>query len=185
MPSEKDADTSLVLRRLEPGDSVSGLSLGDARFTPLKTFLKKDAKGFEANNLARTYAIFEEGKKKVLAFITVICGEIAVENENGFQHDGAVDYRYDHFPAVKIARLAVDKKIQGKQIGRQLVNFSLGIMKEYICPHVGCRFAVVDAKSESVKFYESCGFTLIDTDENRRLDAPIMFIDLHRIDASA
>jgi len=40
---------------------------------------------------------------------------------------------------------------------------------------------VVDAKKKSVPFYEKRGFTLLDTEANKKLDAPVMFIDLTKI----
>lgn len=95
--------------------------------------------------------------------------------------DGYVeDYSYSSFPAVKIARLLVDSRYRGAPygLGRLLVSLALGITKDEVCPAVGCRFVMVDAKKESVKFYEKCGFRALNTDENKERDIPVMFIDL-------
>jgi GNAT superfamily N-acetyltransferase len=169
------------LRALQSGDRVSGFSMGDAAFTPLKTFLQRQAKAFEANSLARTYAIFEVGGTSIKAYITVTCGEIELGNEVKLDHQQPINYPYKHYPAVKIGRLAVSQALRGQQVGSKLVNFALGIAKEYICPNVGCRFAVVDSKKNSVPFYEKCGFTFLDTPKNRELDNPVMFMDLSKI----
>ncbi|WP_165219533.1 GNAT family N-acetyltransferase [Affinirhizobium pseudoryzae] len=172
-------DAELVLRRLQPGDKLSGFSLGHANFTPLKMFLKKDAQAYETNNLARTYALFEPEKNVIKAYVTITCGEVALKD--GVEHDGKVNYRFPHYPAVKIARLAVTEQLKGRGVGKMLVEFSLGVAKELICPHVGCRFAVVDSKAESVDFYRRCGFTFLDTPENKSRPNPVMFIDLSKI----
>jgi predicted N-acetyltransferase YhbS len=83
---------------------------------------------------------------------------------------------------VKIARLAVDTSLRGQGIGAALVDFSLGVIKTQICPWVGCRFVVVDSKKTAVSFYsDECGFTILDTEENRKLDSPILFMDLYKI----
>lgn len=168
------------LRAIRPGDKISGFSMGHEAFAPLKTFIKKHAHAYEANSLARTYAFFEAGTTIIQAYITVTCGEVKLAPED-VQHEQPVVYRYSHYPAVKIARLAVPQAMRGNDMGRTMVQFALGIAKDVICPNVGCRFAVVDSKQESVGFYRKCGFTLIDTAENRGRDNPIMFMDLAKI----
>lgn len=47
-------------------------------------------------------------------------------------------------------------------------------------PHVGCRFLVVDAKRDSVGFYQKSGFILLNTDSNYVDEHPLMFFDLHK-----
>ena len=111
--------------------------------------------------------------------MTLVCGEIVAED--GVPTLGDLDYRYSSYPAVKIARLAIDQKFQGQKLGRKLVQFSLGVVKDSICPRVGCRFVVVDAKKESVGFYQKEGFTLLETRTNSERPEPIMFIDLKRV----
>lgn len=64
-----------------------------------------------------------------------------------------------------------------------MVDFAVGTAKDVICPAVGCRFVVVDAKKQSIGFYEKCGFTLLDTDDNRSRQSPVMFLDLHKVTA--
>ena len=65
-----------------------------------------------------------------------------------------------------------------------LVEFSLGVAQDNIAPFVGCRFVILDAKRDpnpeldSVPFYEKIGFRLIDSDENKKGETSIMFLDL-------
>ncbi len=47
-------------------------------------------------------------------------------------------------------------------------------------PEVGRRFLIVDSKRTAVPFYESSGFTVIDSDSNKARDNPIMFLDLQK-----
>jgi ribosomal protein S18 acetylase RimI-like enzyme len=140
---------------------------------------------YHAQNLAKTYGLFcANAPQKVIGYITLVCGQIETETEQKFGAD--IHYFYDHCPAVKIARLAVDSRFMGRGLGTELVDFALGVVKLQICPWVGCRFIVVDSKKSAVRFYEErCGFTQLDTDTNRRRDAPIMFIDLHKVDTKA
>jgi GNAT superfamily N-acetyltransferase len=175
-----DENIELDLRELQPGDILTGLSLGETQYNPLKTFLRRDAKNYHANDLGKTYGLFETIHPRIWGYITLVCGEIVAE-ENAQLVEADVNYRYRSFPAVKIARLAVDRRMRGSDLGSKLVQFSLGIIKVQICPRVGCRFAVVDAKRDSVGFYRKQGFTLLETEANRRRDEPIMFIDLTKI----
>ena len=176
-----DEPLELELRELEPSDSFAGFSLGDAEFNPLKTFLKRDSKKFSEELLARTYVIAEG--RKVVAYITLVCGEIASEKETDLANLDGAEYRYDHYPAVKIARLAVSTKyktdVDGEKLrlGSQLVDFSLGRANE-VSSIAGCRFVVVDSKRPAIGFYQKRGFRMIDTDENKARPEPIMFIDL-------
>ena len=95
-----------TIRKLEPGDKVTGLSLGNDTFTPLKTFLIKQSQKFQAELLAITYGAFDE-KRKICGYVTILCAEIDL-NGNQLINEN-VNYRYSTCPAIKIARLAVDR----------------------------------------------------------------------------
>lgn len=175
------ADLDLRIKQIEPGDKLSGLSLGDPAFTPLKTFLRKHARKYEDNNLARTYAAF--AGERLYGYITLVCGEVVVDGDGpALAEAPGVDYPYSHFPAIKIARLAVDSGLRNSGLGRNLVQIALGVAKRVICPAVGCRFVMVDSKQSAVPFYTRCGFTTLDSPENRDRDEPVMFVDLNRVD---
>lgn len=170
--------TSAVIRSIQPGDVLSGLSTGgDPDIKPLKTFLRRHAANYHVTNVAKTYAAFlPANPKKAVGYITLVCGEIATDPQlsNG---DG---FPYDHYPAVKIARLAVNSDLRGSGIGYQLTLLALGIVKEEICPRVGCRFVVLDAKQASIPFYVRQGFVLLDTPDNLKREHPVMFLDLNK-----
>lgn len=176
----------LVIRAIQAGDRLSGLSLGDAAFTPLKIFLQKQAAAYEKAHLARTYGAFHPTTGKILAYITLVCGEVNVgKDDKAPIDDDGLKYKYLQYPAVKIARLAVDNSQRSAGLGSAMVELALGIAKEVICPAVGCRFMMVDSKRASVGFYERCGFTRLDSGANRDRAEPVMFIDLSKIEAPA
>lgn len=165
------------LRALQPGDSFGSIKAGDQAFNPLKQFARKHAHRYEHANLARTYVIRDLAAGRVAAFVTLVCSDVSSKNEL----IEAEAYPYEHYPAVKIARLMVDARYRdGRGFGRTLVDFALGIVRTEICPAIGCRFMVVDAKKASVKFYEKLGFTAINTPDNLARAEPVMFIDLHK-----
>ena len=71
--------------------------------------------------------------------------------------------------------------LQGQGVGSQLVDFVIGMITDHVMPYTGCRFLVVDAKPESVRFYAAKGFLPIGQNANGLTEAITMFIDLRRV----
>lgn len=169
-----------LVRPLDPSDSAAGFKAGDATTQPLKSFFQKQAQEFHQHSIAKTYVakgITGDAAGKLLGFITLIASEIDIRG--GYVLDDPTHAnRYASLPAVKLARLAVDNRFRGRRLGEALVDFSLAVVVENVAPHVGCRFLVTDAKQPAVTFYEKMGFTLLDTDDNRARENPVMFVDL-------
>lgn len=172
---------ALQLRALDPDDGCKSLSLGDGVFTPLKTFLAREAKKLHRENLAKTFVLVEAGERRVRAYITLLCTHVKVEQFAApLEVDGG--FKYKDYPAVKIARLAVHQQLQGQGAGGALVEFAIGLAAEHIMPNCGCRFIVLDAKAESVGFYESKGFSKMGPVVDGDVQHTAMFIDLHKLD---
>lgn len=55
-------EIQLELREIGVGDRVTGLSLGDQSFTPLKIFVQKHAKTYAEQMLAKSYGVFNSDK---------------------------------------------------------------------------------------------------------------------------
>lgn len=180
-----DEEQEYTFRQIEPGDNLAGLSLGSEAFVPLKTYFGRHAHEHHIRGFAKTYGAFaQNAPKKAVGCITLVCGEISVRDVG--QADGLSRFQYDHCPAVKIARFAVDRKHRKKGVGKTLVDLALGIVNEFVSPKVGCRFVVVDSKQESVSYYrDRCGFTFLDTEDNRKRKAPIMFLDVLKAGGAA
>jgi len=169
------ASFSYSIRKLHIEDSINSFKTGNPLFTPLKTFLKNHAKEFQQSHVAQTYVAVNENT--VLGFITLTCSEIDLRN--GYElKDCEHANSYDSLPAIKIARLAVDSRYRGKAIGENLMSHALSLAIEQIAPIVGCRFIIADAKQEAVAFYLKQGFTLLDSEDNKQREEPIMFFDL-------
>jgi predicted N-acetyltransferase YhbS len=166
------------LRELDPDDICNSLSLGGAAFAPLKTFLRKEAKKLHRENLAKTFVLVREGGNRVLAYITTLCTHVAVEQLD--DPAPVEDFKYKDYPAIKLARLAVDTSVQGNGVGGQLVDLVIGLVLEHVVPHTGCRFLVVDAKPASVSFYDKKGFRRMGQVVDGGPERSTMYIDLHR-----
>ena len=167
-----------MLRELQQGEGCSALRLLDPALTPLKTFLRKESKHLHQSHLARTFVIVKTGQTRVMAYVTTLCTQISVEQ---FRDQVPIEsFKYKDCPAIKLARLAIDAELQRKGVGSRLVDFVIGLAVERIMPHTGCRFLVVDAKPQSVSFYEHKGFKKIGEAGADGLSSTSMFIDLHR-----
>ena len=182
MDGEVPAPDSLVLRELQPGDNTKKLSLGKVEFQPLKSYLRNIADKFHKTNIAKTYVLVPDGESspRVWGYITFTCSQISLEGSY-FMSDCKEANKYEALPAVKIARLAVDKEIKGNGHGSTLIDFAIWFIIDSIMPNVGCRFLITDAKKDAVKFYEKTGFTMLDTPGNKRSTHPVMFVDLHKL----
>lgn len=161
---------------------------GDEQFQPLKTFLQQDALLFQDGCIAQTYVVIDDNERldkdvdpasfayKILGYITLTCSQVNLKDYD--LGDCVRAERYEFLPAVKIARLAVDAKSRGWGIGAMLFGFALSISLDDIRPMVGCRFLITDAKRNAVGFYQKQGMELLDTEENRDAEHPIMLVDL-------
>jgi GNAT superfamily N-acetyltransferase len=177
-----------TIRELSSSDRLKNFKTGDVAFTALKSFLINQSIEFHNTNIAKTYVavalkraadgeLVEASDEGILAYITLTCSEVDIR-EGYVLADCTHANTYDSLPAIKIARLAVDKRYRGKHLGDQLVALALVIASDIIAPMVGCRFVITDAKSAAINFYSKIGFTMLDTEENKALENPVMFVDL-------
>lgn len=165
------------LRPIHENDNLSKLSLGKESLTPLKIFLRKAALNFHQNNIAKTYVLADEAAR-VWGYISLMSSEIIL-NENQRPQEMYASAKYEAFPAVKIARLAIDKDLQGQGYGRELLEWAITLVRDKISSLIGCRFLVVDAKQDSILFYEKAGFSLFNIEVPD--EHPLMFLDLYHV----
>ncbi|HZY19610.1 MAG TPA: GNAT family N-acetyltransferase [Ramlibacter sp.] len=168
-----------AIRLIHPDDGCNALRLGDAAFAPLKAFLKGQAKRYHKANLARTFVVVEEGQTRVVAYATILCTQVKVTDVQA--PEGEAEFPYGDFPALRLARLAVDSRLQGGGMGSMLVDFIMSIARDQIMPNAGCRFLILDAKPQSVAFYRKKGFSAIGQVPDGEGATTLMFVDLHRL----
>ena len=88
------------------------------------------------------------------------------------------DIHIDYYPALKIGRLAVDKRYEKKGIGTYLLHSVIG-KALLLSLDLGCRYITVNAKRNAIPFYERNGFLMLKRQEKRR--EPTMSLDLFPI----
>ncbi len=150
------------------------LSLFSSSNEDLNDFLCNDARKSQEDLISRTYLCLWHSR--LAGFFTLVTDTIEVKLVE--QEDGIDDYSYQKYPAIKIARMAVDEKLSGVGIGRYLLLAAVGKV-HHLSQEVGCRYITVDSKRDAVGFYEKNGFKILKKYENRNF--PPMYLNMYPI----
>lgn len=139
------------LHRLTTETQVSEFDCGDE---DLNDFIKNDALKNQNDWLSVTM-VLENSSGKIAGFYTITPdtlhkGRIAKSDKIG-------DYPYQKYPAIKLARLAVDKLYQHQGFGKELMS-EFFVQAWQAVTTEGGRFITIDAKNDAVSFYQQYGF---------------------------
>ena len=121
-----------------------------------------------------TCLILQDGR--IVGFFTVTPDTLHKGRVN--LSDKLSDYPYEKYPAIKLARLAVDKRYQRQGIGKELL-LSYFRIANLISLKLGGRYLTVDAKSTALSFYEHFGFKPVLS--KKMEDIIPMYLDIHDI----
>jgi GNAT superfamily N-acetyltransferase len=148
----------------------------------INEFFQKDVLDHERELFTRTYGLYEfseeSGKSNlIVGLISFSNDSVRLRDLKEHAKDIPEDKRYASIPAVKIARLGIQKAYQRNGLGRLILNMT----KHFFLKdnRTGCRLLTLDAyNSETViSFYQDSDFKFIyDKDKNR--STRIMFYDL-------
>lgn len=145
----------MLIRTLERSDRRDGFTCGEPA---LDIFLQRYAwQNQKRYHLGVTYVAVDERSHRVVGYFTAAAGSISRDSVAGPLR---VAGGYDSIPIMRIARLAVDRRMQGVGIGSELVRAAL-LLAMSESTRVGCAGVVVDALPTSVAFYERFGFQAI------------------------
>lgn len=129
----------------------------DCGIEELNTYLKKYASQNDRKNISKTFIATKEKENIVLGYYSVSMAEIEFDTLPVIYKNRLPRYP---IPAMRIGRLAVDKKSQGQNLGEELLIHALKNAVN-ISSSVGLFAVIVDAKNENaVKFYKRYGFIL-------------------------
>ena len=142
---------TIEVRRLGPTDDRSAFESGDI---DLDRFFRRFAGQNQfRHHIGATYVAVEK-RSDILGYATVAAGHIEIEHLPKTRRK-----RLPHYPlpVLRLARLAVDSRAQGRGVGKLLLRAVFQIALEMAAP-VGCVGVVVDAKPKAVAFHERYGF---------------------------
>ncbi len=138
----------------------------------LDGWLKSRAMKNQQTGAARTFVVCDG--RRVLGYYALASSAIAVHEAPGrFRRNMP-----DPIPVVVLARLAIDRSVQGKGIGRALVR-DAGLRVIQAADAIGIRGMVVQALTDEAKvFYERLGF------EPSASDPMLLMVTLADLEAS-
>lgn len=125
----------------------------DCNEAALNDFLLRQAGQQQRRGFGKTYVALADDGVTITGFVTVSAGQVATASL-------AAQAKLPRYPApiLRIGRLAVDGRYQGKGIGQDLLAFALRMAVEF-SQRVGLYAVLVDAKHEQAKsYYVKLGF---------------------------
>jgi GNAT superfamily N-acetyltransferase len=165
------------IRRLEESDATEGFDCGDE---PLNNYLRRHAWiNQQKSSIGVSYvAVDEAAPGAVLGYFTLAASSIPRDRLPKKLVRGLPPF---DLPLILLARLAVDKRLAGRGLGRALLAEAFRISLR-IADEIGCRCMVTDAYRDKLGWYAKYGFLPI---EGASEDGPQkMFLDLRTIRAA-
>lgn len=141
----------LIIEKLTDDQNISNFDCGDKE---LNGFLCENSLPEMRARINVTYLC--RCKSTIVAYFTLSSDSIKINSEDRdqFKEKGI---KYKQFPAMKIGRLAVDKKFQKKGIGTEILLRVVGYILQ-LSDRLGMRFISVDAYAGSAEFYRKNNF---------------------------
>lgn len=160
--------TNCKLRSITASNSPASFECGTTKGQKdLSGFILNDALKYQEHCTGTTKLIFFEDE--VIGFYTLAASEIKLKETERSISDLKV------FPALKLARFAVQTQYQGGGLGKDVIRYIVGLVI-HLNVHIGCRFIIVDALPESIGFYKKLGFEENQTYKNR--EHPSLRLDI-------
>lgn len=198
--SQQNSQLTLIQLVKEADFKTKEVSLFDCGDKDLNEFFHDDAWDYKRHLLAETYlfyptALFETDNRKPIAYISLCNDCIQLtrgqrKNELKCFFKAAIKkglpyekQRLHSFPAVKIARLGVQKEYCRGGIGTHLLNM---VKRMFLTENrTGCKFLTVDAynKEETLNFYLKNQFDFL-WDKKKEDPTRIMWFDLSRFNVA-
>ncbi len=143
------------IRALRPEDDRSAFRSGNE---DLDRFFRSHAGTNPfAEHIGTTYVALDDAGR-ILGYATLAASSVRSES---FPSTRARKLPAYPLPALRLARLAVTRESRRQGIGTLLLRYAFTLALE-LAVKVGCVGVIVDAKPESVGFYERLGFERTD-----------------------
>lgn len=140
----------IEVRKLRPEDERAGFRSGSAELD--RFFHRFAGQNQFKHHVGTTYVAVDAGA--VVGFATVAASAIEVKALAPKRRKGLPGYP---LPVLRLARLAVDERAQGRGVGLLLLK-AVFLLARRLASDFGCVGVVVDAKQEAIAFYERYGF---------------------------
>jgi len=118
------------------------------------------------HHIGTTYVAVESDT--ILGFATVTVGHVEIDNLQPSLRKKFPDYP---LPILRLARLAVDRKAQKRDVGERLMRTVFSVAIE-VREKLGCVGVVVDAKPGAESYYSRYGFIQLEAIEGMLEERP-------------
>lgn len=154
----KDNPSIIDLTKLTPQILSSKINLCgfDCGNDDLNDFIENDAYPHQKHHIAQTTCI--SYKNKMIGYFSLTCDSLPLDKKEKRKLIPYLKRGYPSYPALKIARMAIDKKYQKKGIGSYIIKIIVGNAWSLHRSGIACRFITVDAYIDAIKFYLKNGF---------------------------
>lgn len=166
----------VTVRRLEPGDDRTKFQSGNIDLN--RFFSRYAGQNQFRHHVGTTYVAIEN--KEIVGFATVAASELATARLSEAKRKRLPAYP---LPVLRLARLAVDQRMQGRGIAMVLLR-AVFTLTHNMAADMGCCGVVVDAKADAVTFCERLGFISLEATAGQLGDRPEplpMFLELGAI----
>ena len=170
------------LRKLGEDDTICQFDCGDE---DLNDFIITDAPLYFKVRLATSYVLEDTENGNVICYFSLAHDRISLTDfpsnsaYNRFRKQFfAQGKMFKSYPALKICRLATDKKYRGEGIGAMIVNMIIASYRRD--NKAGCRFITVDAYADALPFYYKQGFSPL-SKEDENADTRLLYFDLESV----
>ena len=119
----------------------------------LNVYLKCFAYQNDKNGIGKTFVLFDNNQ--LVGFMTLCSASINFE-----EAPRGLNLPKYPIPAIKIARLAVDKRFQGKGYGKSAAEAAIQILKA-ASPEMPIKLATEKGNEKARRLYTSLGFRLL------------------------
>jgi GNAT superfamily N-acetyltransferase len=171
---------AVTVRKLRPDDDRSSFDSGDPDLD--RFFIRFAGQNQFKHYVGTTYVADDGGL--ILGFATVSAAQIEIRDLPAAKQGRLPRYP---LPVLRLARLAVDSKAQGRGVGLTLLK-AVFVLARAMASDFGCIGVVVDAKPKAVAFYERYGSTALDVVQGQLGDRPEptpMFLEIGAIPATS
>ena len=168
---------AVTIRRLEPDDDRTKFQSGNIDLD--RFFARYAGQNQFRHHIGTTYVAIDE-ETEILGFATVVASELTAARISDTKRKRLPAYP---LPVLRLARLAVDRRFQGRGIAGALLR-AVFILARQMAADMGCLGIAVDAKPEAITFYKGLGFIMLETEAGELGDRPQplpMFLELGAI----
>ena len=142
---------NVTIRRLDPGDDRQDFHSGNPDLD--RFFARYAGQNQFRHHIGVTYVAIGDGSA-IVGFATVTASELMTRTLPEPLRKGLPAYP---LPVLRVARLAVDQRAQGKGVAQSLLR-AIFALAHKMSADMGCLGVAVDAKPEAVGFYRKLGF---------------------------